>query len=263
MPDPFRQLLSDTLAYLKDPLTPKQPLLATAEEAVFFREISVAHFPVEKKKQEELPPPATPIALPPPPQAQKPIAKAQVPIEPPPRPQQVPIASDRKREEPHVEESTGEIKKNLQRAVPHLKHIDAIPDDTAAKKIAESWREKIPDTEVILLACTTDAETLELLKSLGKAIDQHLGKAKILPAERWEKEKRWDLFLQKNQFRLIVASDGLQALPELMRFYKALPATSHYFLEKTPLLTLLPASTYKSLEQKALLWKTLCQMLKK
>jgi hypothetical protein len=55
----------------------------------------------------------------------------------------------------------------------------------------------------------------------------------------------------------------MQKLPELMRFYKAVPASGQFFLENTPLLPLSHASLYKSLEHKALLWKTLCQMLKK
>jgi hypothetical protein len=141
--------------------------------------------------------------------------------------------------------------------------VDEVPDDATAKRVANSWKEKISDADVILLACERDAETLEFLKSLGKAIDQNLAKAKILPAEKMEAENRWDLFLQKNQFRLIIASDGMRGMPRLMRFYRETPATAEYFLDKTPLLPLSSASLYKSIEHKALLWKTLCRMFGK
>ncbi len=265
MPDPLRQLICDTLAYLKDPLLPKQTIFATEEDAVFFQrapsprviEKPVQPLPV-KVQQRPLPPipselpvqkkPLQPILDKP--LREEPVLKA----EPKPMP---PI------KEPSNAEGFSQIKKTLLRAAPGIRLVEEVLDDSAAKRVANAWKEKIHDAQVVLLACETDAGTLELLKSLGKAIDQNLAKAKILPAEKMERDSRWDLFLQKNQFRLIIASDGLQKLPHLMRFYKALPATSEYYLDKTPLLALSPASVYKSLEAKAHLWKTLCQMLKK
>jgi hypothetical protein len=99
---------------------------------------------------------------------------------------------------------------------------------------------------------------LEILKALAKAIDRHLAKAKILVAERVEREKRWDLFFDKNALRLIIASHGIEKFSELMRFYKSTGSS-----DKTPFLILSPSQVYQSLEHKALLWKTLCQMLKK
>ncbi|GEM_PF-4843025 len=155
------------------------------------------------------------------------------------------------------------IKMTLVRVAPHVQLVAAVPDDTTAKKIAGGWKEKIEDAEVVLLACETDADTLDLLKSLGKAIDQNLAKAKIITAEKLEQEKRWDIFLQKNPFRLIVATEAMKKLPELMSFYHSVPAQSQFFLGKTPLLVLKNASIYKAIEQKAHLWKTLCQLLKK
>ncbi len=155
------------------------------------------------------------------------------------------------------------IKKTLQKIAPSLKLIDHIPDDREAKRISNAWKEKVVDADAVLLICDSNSETLEFLKGLAKAIDQHLGKVKILMAERLEREKRWDLFLEKNSLRLIIASDAIQKLPELMHFYKSVPTHAQFFLDKIPLLVLSPVTVYKSLEHKALLWKTLCQMLKK
>lgn len=267
MPDPLYKLICDTLLYFKDPLLPKQTIFATAEESIFFKR-STAPIPkelVEEAKQ-SLPriTPAEPIV-----RSLK-ISEPTKVLKSTSQPvQQVPVAADsailqtKKALDARPKSSDiSPIKKTLLRIAPHIKLTDEVPDDAVAKRVATAWKEKIADVEVILLACNADAETLEFLKTLGKAVDQNLGKAKILPAERLEKENRWDLFLQKNEFRLIIASDGVQKLPELMRFYKAIPATSQYYLDKTPLVALSPASIYKSIENKAALWKTLCQHLR-
>jgi hypothetical protein len=217
MADSLRDLIRDTLHHLQDPLRAKQPLLASSEERSFFQ---------QKKGEPRMINQPAPI-----------VVKSQAP----PPPQQEPSP----------------MKKILQKAAPAVKIIEQVPDDTEAKRIAESWKEKVTDAEVVLLVCDTASETLDFLKGLAKGIDQHLAKTKILAGERLEREKRWDIFLNKNTFRLIIASEGMEKLPELMRFYK--PES----LGKFPLLTLSPASVYKALEHKALLWKTLCQMLKK
>ncbi|MBS0604615.1 MAG: hypothetical protein JSS60_06205 [Verrucomicrobia bacterium] len=266
MSDPLHVLIRDTLSYLKDPLLPRVTVFASAEECALFQRKPAARQPVPIVKEVTALPPLAPE--PPRPAAIKETAPAPKAFSPEPPLAEIPMKSQApvREAKPHETAETdnfSQIKKTLLRIAPAIKLIDEVPDDAQAKKVAGAWREKIPDAEVILLACETDAETLELLKSLGKAIDQHLARAKIVPAEKLEREKRWDLFLQKNSFRLIVASDGMQKCLDLMRLYRAVPASSQFFLDKTPLLPLSPASLYKSLEHKALLWKTLCQTLKK
>lgn len=160
---------------------------------------------------------------------------------------------------PPPKQDPSPMKKMLQKAAPAVKIIEQVPDDTEAKRIAEGWKEKVTDAEVVLLLCDTASDTVDFLKGLAKGVDQHLAKTKILTAERLEREKRWDIFLNKNAFRLIIASDGMQKLPELMRFYNSETGC----LGKIPVVALSSAAIYKVLEQKALLWKTLCQMLKK
>jgi hypothetical protein len=224
MPDNFHDLIRDTLVYLKDPLTPKQTVLVRAEEGAYFQ-------------------------------------KREVPRSPPTQKREIPLPPQRSVYQEKPSQGPSPIKKALQRIVPTLKLVDQIPDDATAKRIATAWKEKIPDAEVVLLVCDSDPETLEFLKGLAKAIDKNLAKAKILLAERLEKEKRWDLFLEKNPLRLIIASSGMQKFPELIRFYRSIPANAQFFLDKTPLLVLSPVSIYKSLEHKAQLWKTLNQML--
>lgn len=246
--DSFHDLVRNTLAYLKDPLFYKPSFLTSAENDVFFQK----ERQIVAQKQE------TPFHS----------ASREKSFFPQPKATARPIYASAKPIQPFVETHCidsvhSPIKKTLQRIAPHLNLSDHIPDDSQAKRIASGWKELVPDSQVVLLACDASADTLEFLKGLAKAIDQHLAKVKLLMAERLEREKRWDLFLDKNAFRLIIASDGIQKLPELMRFYKSIPANSQSFLDQIPLLVLFSSSVYQSVEQKALLWKTLCHMLKK
>lgn len=259
MSEDFKILIRDTLTYFKEALQTKQVNFASQEEWAFFQKFPenkpkvLAEKPVPLHQETVVPssPPKTSNA--------KPFLKPTVQQKPevnPPSPQQVaPIPS------PPAPSSA--IQKTLQHIAPHLKLVNEVPDDQEAKHKASAWKEKIPDVEVVLIACDTQTDTLELLKSLAKAIDQNLAKSKVISADRLEREKRWDLFLTQNSLRLLIASSGLKSLADLMRHYRAHPATNQHFLDQTPLLILSEASLYKSLEHKALLWKTLCQMLKK
>ncbi len=218
----MQDLIKDTLAYLKDPLLPKQTFLGTAEEHAFFKvkleskpESATAKWvsPVQKKEEKvPAPPPA-----PPPMQA-----AVEKPAAPP----------------------SSTMKQLLQKVAPAIKLTDHVPDDAEAKRIASAWKEKAPDAEVLLLACDSDGETLEFLKGLARAIDQHLAKAKILKAEK--------VVLEKDAYKLIIASAGVQQFPELMRFYKSYP-----------FVILSPAQAYQDTDEKASLWKTLCRLLQK
>jgi hypothetical protein len=233
MPDTLYHLIRDTVTYLQDPLLPKHPLLIDGEDLIFFQK------KITKKPACDVSPLTLKI---------DPLA--------------LPVKREEK-EQHKPQERKNPIKATLEKIAPSLKLVDQIPSDTTAKRIANAWKEKIPDIEVVLLACELTTETLEFLKGLAKAIDAHLAKVKILVAEKLEKQQRWDLFLNKNNLRLIIASDGIQKFPELIRFYKSIPANSQFFLDKTPFLPLDSTSVYKSVENKAALWKTLCRMLKK
>ncbi len=271
MQDLLLQLVSDIQLYLKDPLHPKGSLLATEEECRKLKQS--AHTPALQEKplknvvQQSKIQLSTPYTTPP--QIIPKKAPTQASALPPSNDRQNKIQHSPKAQPPEEKklykpsENSSDIKETLSKIAPGIRFIDQVPDDSEGKKIGSSWKEKIPDVDVVLLACKQDAETIEFLKVLAKAIDTHLAKSKIIPAERLEKENCWDLFLQKNTFRLIVASDGVDQLKNLMRFYRGAPAQNAYFLDQTPLLALLPAAAYKQLDKKAQAWKTLCQILKK
>lgn len=281
MSDDFRNLIHDAQTFLRSSFWRRESILASAEDYIFFqteneRESLTVHkeeisfegenpigkiSKVQSKERIAKLPFGTKSALSPQDSLQR--SRNLAPKPDPAVSSSNPTFSDVKNLKQEALSEDFSLKKTLQRIAPSVRLVDSIPDDTEAKKIANAWKEKLPDAEVVLLACDLGADTLEFLKTLAKAIDQNLAKTKILLAERYEKEKRWSLFLEKNLLRLIILSDGFQRFPELMHHYKAIPANAQFFLGKIPLLPLSPSSTYRSLEHKASLWKSLCQMLKK
>lgn len=143
-----------------------------------------------------------------------------------------------------------QMRDTLSKLIPSLRLTEAIPDDEEGQRMANLWKEKLSDTKIVLLALSQDSETLELLKSLAKAIDSRFGQTKIISAKRLESQQQWDLFFKANTFRLVIAS------------------TSHPFLLKgvqtvgnTPLLLLETPQTYKQIAHKAELWKSICHYL--
>jgi hypothetical protein len=265
----LNSLVHDTLTYLQDPLLPKQVIFATAEEwPLFQRKNARKSLPsLQEKVSPTLPKkfaePTTHLNS----SKAKEISDEIAPISP--KGITEPI-SEKKQEQEIVDSDrikpklSGNhlIKDKLQRIVPHIKLVEQIPDDAEAKRIASGWKEKMDGVKVVLLACSPEQDNVELLKILAKAIDQNLAKSKVIAAERLEREKRWDLFFEKNSFQLILASQGMQNFPELMRFYQAFPSQDRFLLGSILLLPLSAPSFYQSPEHKSLLWKKLCQILK-
>jgi len=227
MTDTPASVLRDTLCFLKDPLS---------EENLFLVSDPCKHHfstPLQtvalQKKAVEIPKPLPPVSI------HKEAMAPRIPTPTPKKEHALP---------------TQEIQSALQKLLPSLRLTQTIPDDQTAKKTSNLWKEKIEGIDVVLLALSQDGETLELLKSLAKAIDNRLGKAKIILAERLETTQNWDLFFEANSFRLVILSEGIEN-------YKHLPP----FLNNLQSLSLLHPAVYKQIEQKATLWKTLCQKL--
>ncbi len=161
-------------------------------------------------------------------------------------------------------EAPSAVKSSLLRLNPTLHHVDQIPDDAQAKRILNGWREYLGETQIVVLSADTDPATLELLKNLAKAIDQKLGKVKAFSVDRLEREKRWDLFLKKNNLKLIVASEGFNRLKDVKHHLKSFPANSTEFLGDVPLIVLSPASYYmENPKEKSVLWGQICQILQR
>ncbi|HEY2810863.1 MAG TPA: hypothetical protein VGJ00_05700 [Rhabdochlamydiaceae bacterium] len=154
------------------------------------------------------------------------------------------------------------------KTAPFLKNFplslnEAIPDDKAATRIMNAWEEYIGAIDVVVIACEKDEETLSLIKNLSKSIDQKLAKAKILSADRLEKEERWDLFLAKNNPKLILATAGFSHLKNALRYCTFKPVTSERLFGAYPLIILAPAAVYaQTPKEKITLWNQICSLLK-
>jgi hypothetical protein len=119
--------------------------------------------------------------------------------------------------------------------------------------------------DAALLVYEEGAEGLQFAKNLAAAINKELCQTKLIDARGLEREKRWDLFLKPGAFRWILFSSSLlEKAPALMNYYKKNPVTGSCFLAEIPVFVFAPSSTYlKDPSQKSLLWKSLCQLLKR
>lgn len=141
------------------------------------------------------------------------------------------------------------IRLKLQKIAPQMKLLDTVLDDCKAQKIANAWNEQ---TEVVLITGSVLDEELVFLKDLARAIHDRLTAIKLISGAKLEKEKTWEPFFEKNNFKLILLTQSAQKYTALMLYMQQTPI---------PIITLEPIETYKQPDQKTALWKSLCQML--
>ncbi len=151
-------------------------------------------------------------------------------------------------------EQQASIKSLVQRLAPSLPLSDLVPSDAMAK---QSWH---IESAVLVLACDSDAETLEMIKNLSKAIDQKLGRTKALSAQRLEKDNGWEQLLAQSCFQLIIASCGFRNLQQAMRYCSQ--RDSGYRFGQYPLLILNPVAAY-SPKEKIALWNQIQAIVQK
>ncbi len=146
---------------------------------------------------------------------------------------------------------------------PELAILHEIPKDDLAKKISERWKTKNKSAPISVLLFQEPAEQKALLEQIAKALDVYFGPAKIVHAEKIEKDKQWEAFLSVADLKLVIVCDyTLWQLSSLMQFYKETPAQGTRMLRDTPLFLLPDLSLYlKDPLLKRSLWKALCQKI--
>lgn len=227
----LKQLIADTLLYLE-----QQPrharFFASHGEALPTAPAPSLREPVPMTAIPELPPVIIPEKAPKPISAPTPIRQTQHPI-----------------------------RQTLLRIEPTLTLFDHPPPDTQAQHMASGWKEWMPGIQIVILMLhKTPSETV-WMQALARAMQNKWGGVKILHALRLEQEKRWDLFFSKNELRLILLSAGsLDPYPELLKYYKSIPAQAIALLNEIPTLHLHPPSTYTP-EEKRLLWQKIDALL--
>ena len=231
-------------------------VLASASDANYFR---------EQLKKAPAPQQTPPPFIPPLPLSResKPKFQADGGITPPPPPvvekpppflETAPIP---KKETGHF----GLIRKVLSKVAPELALLDDIPNDEHAHRIAFRWKTKNQSAPISILIYQEPPEQQEFLENIAKAIDIYFKPAKIVNAEKIEKEKTWETFLSAKDLQWIIVCDyTLWQLHGLIQFYKEVPMQKTRTLLNTPVFLLPDLSLYlKDPLLKRSLWKVLCQ----
>lgn len=227
----YLALIDDTLSYVKSLLPSKQ------------KEIKKIPLPPIEIK----PTPSPKITLSPPPKPVFPspsIPKAKetkvfIKLEPLP---------------PPIQEPTEGIRKILKEIDPSLYLHESVPSDHRAKKIKESWKEK-RDNPAIPILFQGD-QYRPFISRIAKAIDIVYGSCRLIEITP---DKKWDLFLESENLKLIIAPDRLIfATKGLLPFYQENPQQKSRKLGKVPLLLLPDLSLYyKDPYLKRALWNVI------
>lgn len=225
----YRQLVSDTLAYIKQEYPNPPPSRPAPQKK--------AEPPKEVKVQPPVPKPPIP----------------KIEVEAKPRPQVQPPA-----------EPMEELRRLIQKTAPTLPLHREIPSDELAQQVANRWKQAAHLSEVMVLSFGENGQSLAFLQNLARAIDIDLRPAELIDTVKMDKEKKWEPFFESESLKWIIApSRSIGKSSELVRFYRENPATQERFLGNIPIFFLSPFQDYfKNPALKRSLWNTLCQMLK-
>lgn len=201
------------------------------------------------------------IAMPPPPKPEivEEVKKAE-PKEPPP-PVIEPIKPLELTPLKTKDDPIGQdIKAALRKVAPSLKFVDEVPSDAIAKRVKEAYlaQKETPDIPILVMD-----KPAPLLKSLAKAINTVHGYSHIVDGIKFEREKRWDLFLKSPNLKLILIPDvALWSALDLMRYYREIPKENKRFLGNVPLILIPDLSLYdKDPMLKRSLWNVISSHL--
>ena len=227
----YLALIEDTLSYVRQ-LQPK----------IEKREIKVELPPPLKLTTPPLEPKAKPIPYvvqPPSPLKKKEQKDLFFELEPTPAPRA---------------EANLTVRKILKEVDPELYLHESVPSDHKAKRIKEAWKEK-RDTPAIPILFQGQKHR-SFIANIAKAIDVLYGSCRILEIEP---TKKWDLFLESENLKLIIAPDSMIfGTKEILPFYQENPQQNSRKLGKVPLLLLPDLSLYfKDPYLKRALWNVI------
>ena len=227
----YLALIEDTLSYVRQ-LQPK----------IEKREIKVELPPPPKLTKPPLEPKAKPIPYvdqPPSPLKKKEQKDLFFELEPTPAPRA---------------EANLTVRKILKEVDPELYLHESVPSDHKAKRIKEAWKEK-RDTPAIPILFQGQKHR-SFIANIAKTIDVLYGSCRILEIEP---TKKWDLFLESENLKLIIAPDSMIfGTKEILPFYQENPQQNSRKLGKVPLLLLPDLSLYfKDPYLKRALWNVI------
>ncbi len=155
-------------------------------------------------------------------------------------------------------ESLVGVRKVLKEIAPDLYVHDTVPSDHKARRVKEAWKEKRETPTFPILF--QGAPYRSFVANIAKAIDLTYGTCRIVEVEP---QKKWDLFLESENLKLILAPDALIfGTKELLSFYQETPQQKVRTLGNVPLLLLPDLSLYyKDPYLKRALWNVICNTI--
>lgn len=271
----FAEILTLTHFYLFQEHQLKDVVFSNPETFQHFKKWKSA-----QKKQPIIPPPAQP-----PPMARR-IAPAAPQISRPPLP--LPPAIQEKKAEPlRPEEKRKEAPKStateLTLELPPIPTVDTcenmyalfketfpsktivteIPDDAESIQKSTLWKYQKEPSPITILAFNEKPNHEAFLRNLSKAIEHVNPAVDVRTALTIEASNEWEVFLKSKSLKLIIASDiGMQACPNLMKFYRETQKHAYHYLDRIPLFLLSDISFYlKEPKLKQPLWQALREIL--
>ena len=240
----YRHLLSDTIRFIKQNYAPGDTLLVPSTAA------SSPPPPIVLKKQAPevfIPPPAPPKKIAAPKKVEE-VPHAPLHLQP--------------LDAPLIEKADA-LKELIGKIAPDFALKESPPDDTAAQRIRNRWKEQTEATAVVFLTFGESDKELQFYHNVARAVDLTLQPAKCLDGRRLEKEKKWDLFLESTQLKwVLVSQEQLKKGMDILRHFRENPATAEKFLGHASLLLIPPPAAYfKEPSLKRTLWETLCTRL--
>lgn len=227
----YLALIEDTLSYVRQ----LQPKIEKRETEVELPPLPKLTKPLPKPEAKPIPH----VAQPPPPLKKQEQKDTFFELEPPPIPR---------------EESNLTVRKILKEIDPDLYLHESVPNDHKAKRIKEAWKEKRDTPRIPILF--QGQKYRSFVAKIAKAIDILYGSCRIVEIEP---TKKWDLFLESENLKLIIAPDSMIfGTKELLPFYQENPQQKSRKLGKVPLLLLPDLSLYfKDPYLKRALWNVI------
>lgn len=151
-----------------------------------------------------------------------------------------------------------EMKRKIQKTLPAVKVIAEVPEDSAAKRPGDTWKEPSARKAVILYF-EEAGSSLSFLENVCKAIHERLIPCSLI---RYTSQDASTLFLAPTK-EFIIAAKSINDCKALSTHIKKDQSTGRFMLGSNPLFILDGLETYSNdPSKKKDLWNKLCQMLR-
>jgi len=156
-----------------------------------------------------------------------------------------------------------DIRSIIQERFPQMAILNAIPDDSEAKKTSRAWEQPLKHVNVLIVSLDEAPKNRYFLANIAAALESYGVSTSITMASGREKSSDWETKLVSTELRLVLVTQHcLEALPELGKLYREEAKQARCYLGKTPLLLMSDIGFYlKEPQLKSSLWNALKELL--